>query len=146
PFPAAVNPVLRRPPRPEWRVWIENEAAAECVDLANAAYGLMVRLISYSYGVARPAAEKAVAVDLGIGLMKALTALAERAARLPAGPSNRECHAGVTFVALRDAAGFPPGIAARRFFTERLAELAKAASTLDNTDERTDRAARLFHE
>lgn len=53
-FPAAVNPVLRRPPRPEGRVWIENAAAAECVDLANAAYGLMVRLIAYSYGVARP--------------------------------------------------------------------------------------------
>jgi CDGSH-type Zn-finger protein/uncharacterized Fe-S cluster protein YjdI len=145
-FPAAVNPVLRPPPRPEGRVWIENEAAAECVDLANAAYGLMVRLIAYSYGVARPAAEKAVAVDLGIGLMKALTFLAERAARLPAGPSNPECHAGVTFVALRDAAGFPPGVAARRFFTERLAELAKAASTLGNTDERTGRAAQMLNE
>lgn len=143
-FPAAVNPVLRRPPRPEGRVWIENEAAAECVDLANASYGLMVRLIAYSYGVARPAPEKAAAVDLGIGLMKAMTLLAERAARLPAGPSNPDCHAGVTFVALRDAAGFPPGIAARRFFTERLAELAQAASTLANSDERTDRAARLL--
>jgi CDGSH-type Zn-finger protein/uncharacterized Fe-S cluster protein YjdI len=145
-FPAAVNPVLRRPPRPEGRVWIENEAAAECVDLANAAYGLMTRLIAYSYGVARPAPEKAVAVDLGVGLMKAVTLLAERAARLPAGPSNPECHAGVTFVALRDAAGFPPGVAARRFFSERLAELAKAASSLGDADERTRRSARLLEE
>ena len=145
-FPAAVNPVLRRPPRPEGRVWIENQAAAECVDLANAAYGLMVRLIAYSYGVARPAPEKVVAVDLGVCLMRAMTLLAERAARLPAGPSNPECHAGVTFVALRDAAGFPPGVAARRFFTERLAELAKAASTVVDTDERTRRSAALLNE
>ena len=145
-FPAAVNPVLRRPPRPEGRVWIENEDAAQCVDLANAAYGLMVRLVAYSYSVPRPSAAKAAAIDLGIGAMQAVTLLAERAARLPAGPSNPDCHAGVTFVALRDAAGFPPGVAAHRFFIERLAELAKGAATLDANDARTIRAARLLSE
>ena len=143
-FPAAINPVLRRPPRPEGRVWIENEDAAQCVDLANAAYGLMIRLIAYSYGVPRPAPAKAAAVDLGIGLMQAMTFLAERAVRLPAGPSNPECHAGVTFVALRDAAGFPPGVPAHRFFIERLAELAKGAATVDTENFRTSRAARLL--
>lgn len=145
-FPAAVNPVLRRPPRPEGRVWIESEDAAQCVDLANAAYGLMVRLIAYSYGLARPAPAKAAAIDLGIGLMKAMTLLAERAARLPAGPSNPHCHAGVTFVALRDSAAFAPGAAAQRFFIERLAELARGAATLDAADERTRRAALLLAE
>ena len=145
-FPAAVNPVLRRPPRPEGRVWIENEDAAQCVDLANAAYGLMVRLVAYSYSVPRPSPAKAVAIDLGIGAMQAVTLLAERAARLAAGPSNPECHAGVTFVALRDAAAFPAGNAAHRFFVERLAELAKGAATLDATDARSIRAARLLSE
>ena len=145
-FPAAVNPVLRRPPRPEGRVWIENEEAAQCVDLANAAYGLMLRLVAYSYSVARPAPAKAAAIDLGIGLMQAMTLLAERAARLPAGPSNPECHAGVTFVALRDAAGFPAGVAAHRFFIERLTELARGAATLDSADIRTTRAARLLND
>lgn len=143
-FPAAINPVLRRPPRPEGRVWIENEDAAQCVDLANAAYGLMVRLVAYSYSVPRPAPAKAVALDLGIGLMSAMTLLAERAARLPAGPSNPECHAGVTFVVLRDSAPFPPGAAAHRFFIERLDELAKGAATADTEDVRTSRAARLL--
>lgn len=143
-FPSAVNPVLRRPPRPEGRVWIENEEAARCVDLANAAYGLMNRMIAYSYNVPRPAPAKAAVIDLGIGLMKAMTLFAERAARLPAGPSNPECHAGVTFVTLRDAAPFPPGVAAHRFFTERLAELSRAAATLDSGDTRTEAAARLL--
>ena len=143
-FPAAVNPVLRRPPRPEGRVWIENEDAAQCVDVANAAYGLMIRLVAYSYSVRRPAQEKAIAVDLGIGLMRAMTLLAERATRFSAGPSTPECHAGVTFVALRDAAGFPSGIAAHRFFAERLAELAKGAATLESRDRRSDQAARLL--
>ena len=145
-FPAAVNPVLRRPPRPEGRVWIENEDAAQCVDVANAAYGSMIRLIAYSYSVPRPAREKTVAVDLGIGLMRAMTLLAERAARFSAGPSSPECHAGVTFVALRDAAAFPPGAGAHRFFAERLAELARAAATLDSRDRRSDQAARLLQD
>jgi CDGSH-type Zn-finger protein/uncharacterized Fe-S cluster protein YjdI len=143
-FPAAVNPVLRRPPRPEGRVWIENEDAAQCVDLANAAYGLMVRLVAYSYSVPRPAPAKAVALDLGIGLMAAMTLLAERAVRLPAGPSNPECHAGMTFVVLRDSAPFPAGAAAHRFFIERLDELAKGAATVATENARTSRAARLL--
>ena len=143
-FPAAVNPVLRRPPRPEGRVWIENEDAAQCVDLANAAYGLMIRMVGYSYSVPRPVPAKAIAVDLGVGLMRAVTLLAERAARLPAGPSNPECHAGLTFVTLRDAAAFPQGVAAHRFFTERLAELARGAATMDSKDKRIVAAARLL--
>jgi CDGSH-type Zn-finger protein/uncharacterized Fe-S cluster protein YjdI len=128
--PAAHNPVLRRPPRPEGRVWIESEPSAAAVDLANATYGLMLRLIAYAYAVAAPHPDKALAVDLGIGLMRAITSLGEHAARLPAGPSNPDCNAGMSFTALRDAAALPPGPAARRFFIERLAELASAAAAL----------------
>jgi CDGSH-type Zn-finger protein/uncharacterized Fe-S cluster protein YjdI len=129
-FPAATNPVLRRPPRPEGRVWLENPEAVATVDLANAAYGLMVRLLAYAYAVRGPSAEKSLSVDLGIGLMQAVARLAERAARLPAGPSNPQCNAGVSFVALRDAAALPPGPAARRVFVERFAQLAEAGAEL----------------
>ena len=143
-FPAAVNPVLRQPPRPEGKVWIENEDAAHCVDLANSAYALMLRLIAYAYGVSTPLAEKALAVDLGISLMQAMTPLAERAARLPAGPSNPGCNAGLSFTALRDAAPFPRGAGARRYFVERLGELAAGTAALDQTDPRSAMAARLL--
>lgn len=40
--PAALNPVLRRPPRPQGRVWIEDGQAVAVVDLANACYQLML--------------------------------------------------------------------------------------------------------
>jgi len=129
-FPAATNPVLRRPPRPEGRVWLENPEAIAAVDLANASYGLMLRLLGYSYSVPGPCAEKSLAVDLAIGVMHAVVPLAERAARLPAGPSNPACHAGMSFTALRDAAPFPQGRAARRYFVERLTQLAEAANAL----------------
>jgi CDGSH-type Zn-finger protein/uncharacterized Fe-S cluster protein YjdI len=128
--PAAVNPVLRRPPRPEGRVWLETAAAGATVDVANAAYGLMLRLLAYSYAVAAPHPDKTLAVDLATGLMRAMAHFGQHAARLPAGPSNPQCNAGMSFTALRDAAALPPGPAARLFFIERLGELARAAAGL----------------
>src|SRR5579863_7298938 len=90
-FPAATNPVLRRPPRPEGRVWLENPESIAVVDLANASYGLMLRLLAYAYVVRGPSDEKSAIVELAIGLMRAVVPLGERAARLPAGPSNPTC-------------------------------------------------------
>src|ERR1700722_6949240 len=129
-FPAATNPVLRRSPRPEGRVWLENPEAIAVVDLANASYGLMLRLLAYAYALPGPSAEKSLSVDLAICLMRAVVPLAERAARLPAGPSNPACHAGMSFTALRDNAALPPGRAARRFFVERFGQLAAVGETL----------------
>ena len=129
-FPAATNPVLRRPPRPEGRVWIENADAFATVDLANASYALMLRLIGYAYVLRGPGKEKSLAVDLAIGLMQAMMPLAERAARLPAGPSNPNCNAGMSFITLRDPSPLPPGPAARRMLLERVAQLADAGTAL----------------
>src|SRR6202140_2349733 len=129
-FPAATNPVLRRPARPGGRVWLENPDAVATVDLANASYGLMLRLLAYAYAVRGPSAEKSLTVDLAIGLMQAVMPLTERAARLPAGPSNPQCNAGMSFITLRDAAALPLGPAARRLFVERFAQLAEGATGL----------------
>jgi CDGSH-type Zn-finger protein/uncharacterized Fe-S cluster protein YjdI len=143
--PAAVNPVLRRPPRPEGRVWLETNAASATVDVANAAYGLMLRLLAYSYAVAAPHPDKTLAVDLATGLMRAMAQFGQHAARLPAGPSNPQCNAGMSFTTLRDAAAFPPGAAARRFFTERLSELRAAAAGLpDRAAARVQEGTRLL--
>ena len=132
-FPAATNPVLRRPPRPEGRVWIENADAFATVDLANASYALMLRLIGYAYALRGPSKEKSLAVDLAVGLMHAMMPLAERAARLPAGPSNPNCNAGMSFIVLRDPSPLPPGPAARRLLLERFTQLADAGAALRAT-------------
>jgi CDGSH-type Zn-finger protein/uncharacterized Fe-S cluster protein YjdI len=143
-FPAARNPVLRPPLRPEGRVWIEDEEAAQTVDLANSAYGLMLRLIAHSYLVPRPSPDKRLAVDLSLGLMRAFTHLGERAARLPAGPSHPGCNAGVSFTTLRDASPFPPGPSAQRFFLERFEQLVELAVALNTGDPRVAAAARII--
>ncbi len=144
-WPAAVNPVLRKPPNPAGRVWLENEEAIATVDLANSCYQLMLRLLGYAYGVKAAHPEKGLAVDLGISLMRACALLGERAARLPAGLSNPDCHAGMSFTALRDSAAFAQSEAARRFFVERLEEFAAASARLaENGDARTVGAAKLL--
>ena len=146
-YPAAVNPVLRRPVRAGPRVWLENEEAAATVDLANTAYMLMLRLISHSYLVPRPHPAKALCIDLALGLMRAMAPLAERAARLPAGPSNPDCNAGMSFSALRDAAPLPPGVSAGKFFLERLRELTVGATMLAvNGDARVAQALRILND
>jgi CDGSH-type Zn-finger protein/uncharacterized Fe-S cluster protein YjdI len=143
-FPAAHNPVLRPPLVRHGRVWIENKAAARVVDLANAGYWQMLRLLAYSYVVPRPSPEKALAVELALGLMHAVTPLAELAARLPAGPSNPTSNAGVSLTAPRDAASLAPGPSSRRFFSERLAEMAQAAGQLDQAEARIASATRIL--
>ena len=148
-YPAAVNPVLRRPVRPGTRIWLENEEAAATVDVANSAYMLMLRLIAHSYLIPRPDPLKALCIDLALGLMRAMAPLGDRAARLPAGPSNPACNAGMSFTTLRDAAPFPPGTSSVRFFSERFAELGAAAQGLlarANGDARVAHSVRVLAE
>ncbi|MEI4509230.1 ferritin-like domain-containing protein [Sphingopyxis sp. CCNWLW253] len=142
--PAAVNPVLRKPPRPEGRVWLENADAIAAVDLANAIYALSLRLLAGAFALPRANPDKALYTGCAIGLMHALTAIAERAARLPAGPSNPGCNAGVSFTALREAASLPQGTSARRLYIERVEELGAVAAAMDTADPRCDRAARIL--
>jgi CDGSH-type Zn-finger protein/uncharacterized Fe-S cluster protein YjdI len=143
---AATNPVLRRPPRPEGRVWLEDERAVAAVDLANASYGLMLRLLALAYALPDGAAEKSLVVDLSFSMMHAVTPLAEHAARLPAGASNPGCHAGMSFTTLRDTAALPASAAGWRFVIERLATLAEAGDALAaaQTNARTRRAAQAL--
>ncbi len=129
-FPAATNPVLRRPPRPEGRVWIEQPQAVATVDLANAAYGLMLRLLAYAYSVPGTDPARRAVIELAIGLMHAVVPLGQHATRLEAGPSSPGCHAGMSFTTLRDSAALPAGAAAQAFFSDRLSELSDAAHVL----------------
>jgi CDGSH-type Zn-finger protein/uncharacterized Fe-S cluster protein YjdI len=103
--------------------------------------------LSHSYLVPRPHPDKALCIDLALGLMRAVTPLAERAARLPAGPNNPGCNGGMSFTALRESAPLPPGISAGRFFVERAQELLEAAQRVAASgDPRAERALRILTE
>ncbi|MFT3699786.1 MAG: ferritin-like domain-containing protein [Kofleriaceae bacterium] len=142
-WPSATNPVLRPPVKSTGRVWIEDEEAARTVDVANAAYALMLRMLAYTYALPR-GPEKGAVVGFAIELMRAVTLLGERAARLPAGPSNPHCNAGMSFTALRDASPLNVGAAGRRFIMERFDELVAGVRLLDQSDERAAKATRML--
>ncbi|MDX2235774.1 MAG: ferritin-like domain-containing protein [Hyphomonadaceae bacterium] len=129
--PAAHNPVMRRPPTPEGKVWIEAEQAAVIVDLANAIYAHMLRLLTQAFGRTGPEAERAALIDAAIATMVALTPAAEAATRFPARDGDASCRAGMSFATLRSMTPLPSGAAEWRMLSERLGEIAATAARIE---------------
>lgn len=128
--PAASNPVMRRPPTPEGKVFIEAPEAAAVVDLANAIYAQMLRLLIQAFGRVGPEAEKAALIDGAVDLMFALTPAAEHATTLPARNGDASCHAGMSFATIRSLSPIPYGPAEWRMLAERMALLADGAARI----------------
>jgi CDGSH-type Zn-finger protein/uncharacterized Fe-S cluster protein YjdI len=128
--PAAHNPVMRRPPSPEGKVWIEAPRAAAVVDLANAIYAHMLRLLVQAFGRPGDVGEKAALMDAAIDLMFAMSPVAAHATTLPARLDAEVPTAGMSFATLRGFAPLPQGPAEWRMLSERLAELAAGAARL----------------
>jgi CDGSH-type Zn-finger protein/uncharacterized Fe-S cluster protein YjdI len=144
--PAAHNPVMRRPPTPEGKVWIEAPAAADVVDLANAIYVHMLRLLIQAFGRTGPEAEKAALIDAAVSLMFAMASVAEHATTLPASIKDNSCNAGMSFATVRSLAALPYGDHEWHVLTERLDELAARASRIANQAVRLKRAEATLHE
>lgn len=144
--PAAVNPVLRKPPTPEGKVWLEDPDAVAKVDAANAIYALALRLLAGAYALARPDPRKLLYVSCAVALMHAIGALGERAARLPAGPASPGCHAGMSFTAPRDAAPFPQGPHTAGIYAERLDQLLTQVAAMDADDPGCARARQILQD
>jgi CDGSH-type Zn-finger protein/uncharacterized Fe-S cluster protein YjdI len=145
--PAATNPVMRKPPVPEGRVWVNAERSAPLMDLANACYNQMLRLLIQAYAETRWAALRQAQVDAGIDLMFAMSAMGRQLTRLPATNDQPGCHAGMSFATLRGFSPLPAGAAADAFLLERLDEIAGKARELvldgDSADALAASASRL---
>jgi CDGSH-type Zn-finger protein/uncharacterized Fe-S cluster protein YjdI len=126
--PVARNPVMRRPPTPEGKVWIEQEDAAAVVDLANAIYAHMLRLLAQAFGRPASSGGTAALIDASVGLMFALTPVARFATTLPAAPQSATPTAGMSFATLRAFAPLPYGRSEALMLAERLDELAAGAT------------------
>ena len=127
-YPVADNPVMRRPPEPEGKVWINAQPAAMLLDFANASYGMLLRLLMQVYASPSPevAADKAGMMAAAIELMHVLAKAATALVQLPASPEHPGIHAGMTFTMLRGVEPFT-GAAARLLISERLCQLATGA-------------------
>lgn len=132
-YPAAHNPVMRRPPTPEGKVWIEAEAASAVVDLANALYLHMLRLLAGAFGRGGDGRAQAALIDAAIDVMFAITPTAHLAATLPARPGDDGCTAGMSFAMSRSLAPLPTGGADWAILSERFDEIAAQAQQLAQT-------------
>lgn len=121
--PVARNPVMRRPPTPEGKVFIDHPDAAPLVDLCNALYGVMLRCLAASYASSATSCTAALA-RASITLMRVLVPLAQRLTRLPASASHPGINAGMSFALSRFPLDYASSQAAITAIIERLREIA----------------------
>ncbi len=131
---AAHNPVMRKPPLPEGKLWISAEPAASLLDLGNAIYNHSLRCLALGYAGVDQAAQRGL-VNAAIELMRILTPVAERLTALPANADAPGCTAGLSFATLRSASALPPEPGAILVLAERLVEIASRATSIGAGDE-----------
>jgi hypothetical protein len=85
---------MRRPPTPEGRVWIQNPLAVRYVDLADALYTFMLRVLVQVFTVeGRTPPSKRALLETSVDAMHAMASVAE-AAHLLVGERRYPCCSG----------------------------------------------------
>lgn len=128
-WPAAHDPVMRKPLEGVDRLWITEEPAAGLLDLGNALYGFMLQLLSQAYACDDPADQTRL-MNAAVELMEGCAAAATALTRLPANADHRDVNAGLTFAVPRNLGFRPVGVARRAIFLERAGELHDGAARL----------------
>jgi hypothetical protein len=127
-WPVADSPVLRQPPEPEGKVFVDHPDAAVVLDFACATYGLLLRCLVQCFG--RPGEQapgaKKLLMSAAIDLMHIVGETSTGLARLPASTRNG-IHAGMTFTMLRGVEPLLPGRAEKQLLVELSLALASAA-------------------
>lgn len=123
-WPAAHDPVMRRPAAGLERVWVTEPDAAAVLDLGNAVYGAMLTLLAQAFGEEQRS-EQVRLVGAGVEMMEASAACANALARMPAEAGRPGLNAGLMFAVPRNIGARPR--ASRVHFLERLALLRAGA-------------------
>jgi hypothetical protein len=112
---------MRRPADPTDRVWITASDAVRHLDLANAIYGQVLVLLEAAYAPVMSGADKRAYFEAAMLLMRALSTLGQKLARMPASEDHPGVMAGLTFTMPRNLGARGPGSAG--VILERLGEL-----------------------
>jgi hypothetical protein len=126
-WPAAHDPVMRRPVDASSRVWITDPDAAAYLDLANAIYGTMLSVLAQTFSIAVPD-KQGLLMKVSVELMEASASVSVALAQMPAGQSHPGINAGITFAVPRNSAYRPLQSRARAIFLERVQQLQAAAN------------------
>ena len=132
--PAAHSPVMRAPPTPEGRVWVTASPAADLLDIVNAVYVHMLRLLLQAYAENRGPRLQRELATAAAELMYAITPVASALTRLPAQLGRPTPTAGMSFAVPQQSAALPVGASADRVMVERLDEIVARTSTLSQKE------------
>jgi hypothetical protein len=127
--PVALDPLMFAPLGDAPGVHVAAGDSARVLDLANAAYGLMLRLLASGTGTTRGVAARRAEIDGAVGLMHVLNALSVLLTTLPAG-SAATPHAGMNFHLPRSGLALPQAGAGAALLAERAHEIALALEVL----------------
>lgn len=129
----ADSPVLRQPPEPAGKVFIDSPDTATLLDFSCATYGLLLRCLVQCFG--RPADDtkdaKTALMATAIELMHVLGEASTALARLPASDRRQGINAGMTFTMLRGVEPLPVRVE-RQVLLERVAALAASRCELSD--------------
>ncbi|MDB5929743.1 MAG: hypothetical protein JWR60_1450 [Polaromonas sp.] len=125
-WPAARNPLMRKPADPASGLQVTHPVAAAVLDLGNALYALTLRLLVQAWGRqdghAGSQAGPAAAMQAAMQLMRLVGGIGQHLCRLPARPDLPGVHAGLTFTMPRATEPLL-GAAEAVWINERFAEL-----------------------
>jgi hypothetical protein len=132
-WPVSDSPVLRQPPEPEGKVFVDHPEAATLLDFACATYGLLLRCLVQCFGRHDDAAEQAqtALMAAAIELMHVLGETSTALARLPATADEQSGNAGMTFTMLRGVEPLPSRIE-KPVLQERVAALAETGCNISD--------------
>jgi hypothetical protein len=124
-WPVSDSPVLRQPPEPEGKVFVDHPEAATLLDFTCATYGLLLRCLVQCFGRHDDDAEQAqtALMAAAIELMHVLGETSTALARLPATADAQGGNAGMTFTMLRGVEPLPSRVE-KPVLQERVAALA----------------------
>jgi hypothetical protein len=127
--PVVSDPVMFRPIADQGQVHVSAHAASRVLDLANASYGLMLRLLASGFGMAGGSnATRRSEIESAIAVMSVMKSLAVLLTTLPANGSAQT--AGMNFHLPRSTLALPQRCAGTALLAERARELAEALDGL----------------
>jgi len=129
--PVARNPVQRRPPIPEGRVWVTEPLASRYIDMANAIYTLMLRVLVQVYSITgRSRDSKGALLDTAYALMHSLVPIGESLTRMGANSDQPGVNAGMSFAMLRFLSPLE-AFSEKAVLTERMGEILSGLEVLE---------------
>jgi L-cystine uptake protein TcyP (sodium:dicarboxylate symporter family) len=137
--PIVSDPVMFHPIADQGQVHVSAHPASHVLDLANASYGLMLRLLASGVGMSSGnSAIRRIEIDSAVAMMSVMKSVALLLTTLPADKSGL-C-AGMNFHLPRSTLALPQREAGTAMLAERAREISDALNALGNEIAGVDRS------